>query len=68
MKKLLEVCLPTAFIVYLLVAIDLFPFETQLNPLDWDVRNILRFVIYFFVGFFFYGGAELVQNSNKEEK
>ena len=47
MKKLFEVCLFTALIAYLMVGVDLFPFETHFNPLDWDVRKTVKFVIFF---------------------
>ena len=38
MKKLafLKLCLSTAFVVYLVVAIDFFPLEMHFNVLDWD--------------------------------
>ena len=37
------------FIVYLAVGIDFFPFEMRLNPLDWDNRALVRFMVIFFV-------------------
>ena len=68
MKKLFEVCLFTAFIAYLMVGVDLFPFETHFNPLDWDVRKTVKFVIFFLIVYILNGGVESLQNSNKKEK
>ena len=53
MKKLLKLCLSTAFVVYLAVAIDFFPFEMYLNLLDWDGTRLSRFIVIFFIAIFF---------------
>ena len=49
MKKTHKDFLMYTFIVYLAVAIDLFPFEVELNPLDWENGRLARFMIIFFV-------------------
>ena len=54
MKKLLKLCLSTAFVVYLAVAIDFFPFEMYLNLLDWDGTRLSRFIVVFFIAIFFW--------------
>ena len=45
MKKTHKDFLIYTFIVYLAVAIDLFPFEMGLNPLDWENGRLARFMI-----------------------
>tara|TARA_Y200000002_G_C22579339_1_gene620155 strand:- start:411 stop:617 length:207 start_codon:yes stop_codon:yes gene_type:complete len=49
MKKIHKDFLIYTFIVYLAVAIDFFPFEMRLNPLDWENSALVRFMIIFFV-------------------
>ena len=49
MKKTHKDFLIYTFIVYLAVAIDFFPFEIRLNPLDWENGRLARFMIIFFV-------------------
>ena len=49
MKKTHKDFLIYTFIVYLAVGIDFFPFEMRLNPLDWDNRALVRFMVIFFV-------------------
>ena len=49
MKKSHKDFLIYTFIVYLAVAIDFFPFEMRLNPLDWDNKTLVRFMVIFFV-------------------
>ena len=68
MKKLLELCLSTAFVVYLVVAIDLFPFEMHFNILDWDGKQLARFVIVFIVVLFFCRWAEFEKFFTKKQK
>ena len=48
MKKIHKYFLIFTFIVYLVVAIDFFPFEMRLNPLDWENGRLARFVVVFF--------------------
>ena len=48
MKKIYKDFLIYTFIVYLAVAIDFFPFEMRLNPLDWENGRLARFVVIFF--------------------
>ena len=47
MKKIHKDFLIFTFIVYLVVAIDFFPFEMRLNPLDWENGRLARFVVIF---------------------
>ena len=70
MKKLafLKLCLSTAFVVYLVVAIDLFPFEMHFNILDWDGKQLARFVIVFNVVLFFCRWAEFEKFFTKKQK
>ena len=70
MKKLafLKLCLSTAFVVYLVVAIDLFPFEMHFNILDWDGKQLARFVIVFIVVLFFCRWAEFEKFFTKKKK
>ena len=70
MKKLtfLKLCLSTAFVVYLVVAIDLFPFEMHFNILDWDGKQLARFVIVFIVVLFFCRWAEFEKFFTKKQK
>ena len=49
MKQTRKDFLIYTFIVYLAVAIDFFPFEMRLNPLDWDNRALVKFMVIFFV-------------------
>ena len=49
MKKIHKDFLVCTFIVYLAVAIDFFPFEMRLNPLDWENKALVRFIVIFFV-------------------
>ena len=49
MKKIHKDFLICTFIVYLAVAIDFFPFEMRLNPLDWENKALVRFMVIFFV-------------------
>ena len=70
LKKLafLKLCLSTAFVVYLVVAIDLFPFEMHFNILDWDGKQLARFVIVFIVVLFFCRWAEFEKFFTKKQK
>ena len=68
MKKLLKLCLSTSFIVYLVVAIDFFPFETHFNILDWDSKRLAKFVIIFLVFLLFCRGDEFEQVFTKKKK
>ena len=49
MKKTDKDFLIYTFIVYLAVAINFFPFEMRLYPLNWDNGRLARFMIIFFV-------------------
>ena len=49
MKKTYKDFLIYTFIIYLAIAIDLFPFEIRLNPLGWENGRLARFMIIFFV-------------------
>ena len=49
MKKLLKLCLSTAFVAYIIVAIDIFPFEMHFNILDWDGKRLGKFIIVFLI-------------------
>ena len=68
MKKFLKLCLSTAFVVYLAVAIDFFPFEMYLNLLDWDGTRLARFIVVFFVAIFFCRWVEFEQFFTKKKK
>ena len=70
MKKLafLKLCLSTAFVVYLAVSIDFFPFEMHLNLLNWDGTRLARFVIVFFIAIFFCRWAEFEKFFTKKQK
>ena len=58
MKKLLELCLSTAFVTYLIVAVDFSPFEMHFNLLDWDIKRIAKFFIFFLFTLFLCRGVE----------
>ncbi len=47
MKKLAQFLFSSAFIVYLVIAIDFFPFEIHFNIMDWDGKQLTKFVIFF---------------------
>ena len=68
MKKLLKLCLSTAFIVYLIVAIDFFPFEMHFDILHWDGKRLAKFVIIFLVALLFCRSDEFEQCFNKKKK
>ena len=70
MKKLafLKLCLSTAFVVYLVVAIDFFPLEMHFNLLEWDGTRPVRFVIVFIVVLFFCRWAEFEKFFTKKQK
>ena len=48
MKQTRKDFLIYTLIVYLAVAIDFFPFEMRLNPLDWENGRLVSFVVIFF--------------------
>ena len=58
MKKLLELCLSTAFVAYLIVAVDFSPFEMHFNLLDWDIKRKAKFFIFFLFTLFLCRGVE----------
>ena len=68
MKKLLELCLSTAFVAYFIVAIDFSPFETQFNLLDWDVKRVAKFFIFFLFTLLICRGVEFEQVITKKKK
>ena len=70
MKKLtfLKLCFSTAFVVYLVVAIDFFPFEIHLNLLEWDGTRPAKFVIIFIITIFFCRWVEFEKFFTKKEK
>ena len=70
MKKLafLKLCLSTAFVAYLVVAIDFFPLEMHFNLLEWDGTRLVRFVIVFIVVLFFCRWAEFEKFFTKKQK
>ena len=68
MKKLAQFLFSSAFIVYLVIAIDLFPFEMHFNILDWDGKQLARFVIVFIVVLFFCRWAEFEKFFTKKQK
>ena len=70
MKRLtfLKLCLSTAFVVYLVVAIDFFPFEIHLNLLEWDGTRPAKFVIIFIIAIFFCRWVEFEKFFTKKEK
>ena len=70
MKKLafLKLCLSTALVVYLVVAIDFFPLEMHFNLLEWDGTRPVRFVIVFIVVLFFCRWAEFEKFFTKKQK
>jgi len=67
-KKLAQFLFSSAFIVYLVIAIDLFPFEMHFNILDWDGKQLARFVIIFIVVLFFCRWAEFEKFFTKKQK
>ena len=64
----IKLCLSTAFVVYLVVAIDFFPPETHFNLLEWDGKRLFRFVIVFIVVLFFCRWAEFEKFFTKKQK
>ena len=68
MKKLAKFLFSSAFIVYLVIAIDLFPFEMHFNILDWDGKRLAKFVMVFLIALFFCRRDEFEQFFNKEKK
>ena len=68
MKKLLKLCLSTAFVAYLIVAIDIFPFEMHFNLLDWDSKLIVKFIIFFLVTIILCRGDEFEKVFSKKKK
>ena len=48
MKQTRKDFLIYTFILYLAVAIDFFPFEIRLNPLDWENGRLARCVVIVF--------------------
>ena len=68
MKKLAQFLFSSAFIVYLVIAIDLFPFEMYFNILDWDGKRLGKFIIVFLIALFFCRGDEFEQLFNKKKK
>ena len=67
-KKLLELCLSTAFVAYLIVAIDFSPFELHFNLLDWDLRKIAKFFVFFLFTLLLCRGVEFEQIITKKKK
>ena len=61
MKKLLKLCLSTAFVAYLIVAVDFTPFEMHFNLLDWDIKMIAKFFIFFLFTLLICRGVEFEQ-------
>ncbi len=68
MKKLLELCLSTAFVAYLIVAVDFSPFEMHFNLLDWDIKRVAKFLIFFLFTLLLCRGAEVEQAINEKKK
>ena len=68
MKKLLKLCLSTAFVAYSIVAIDIFPFEMHFNLLDWDSKRIIKFVIIFLITLLLCRGDEFEKVFSKKKK
>ena len=53
MKKLAKFLFSSAFIVYLVIALDFFPLEMHFNILDWDGKRLVKFVMVFLIALFF---------------
>ena len=68
MKKLAQFLFSSAFIVYLVIAIDFFPFEIHFNILDWDGKRLVKFVMVFLIALFFCRENEFEQFFNKKKK
>ena len=68
MKKLAQFLFSSAFIVYLVIAIDFFPFEIHFNIMDWDGKRLTKFVIVFLIALFFCRGDEFEQFFDKKKK
>ncbi len=68
MKKLLKLCLSTAFVAYIIVAIDIFPFEMHFNLMDWDGKRIVKFVIFFLITLLLCRGDEFDKVFSKKKK
>ena len=68
MKKLAQFLFSSAFIVYLVIAIDLFPFEMHFNILEWDGKRLVKFIMVFLIALFFCGGDKFEQIFNKKKK
>ncbi len=68
MKKLLELCLSTAFVTYLIVAVDFSPFEMHFNLLNWDIKRIAKFFIFFLFTLFLCRGVEFEQVITRKKK
>ena len=68
MKKLAQFLFSSAFIVYLVVAIDFFPFEMHINIMDWDGKRLVKFVMVFLIVLFFCRGYEFEQFFTKKKK
>ena len=68
MKKLAKFLFSSAFIVYLVIAIDFFPFEIHFNIMDWDGKQLTKFVIVFLIVLFFCRGDEFEQFFDKKKK
>ena len=68
MNKLAHFLFSSAFIVYLVIAIDFFPFEIHFNIMDWDGKQLTKFVIFFLIALFFCRGDEFEQFFDKKKK
>ena len=68
MKKIAQFLFSSAFIVYLVIAIDFFPFEMHFNILDWNGKRLGKFIIVFLIVLFFCRGDEFEQLFNKKKK
>ena len=68
MKKLTQFLFSSALIVYLVIAIDFFPFEMHFNILDWDGKRLAKFIMVFLIALFFCRGDEFEQLFNKKKK
>ena len=68
MKKLAKFLFSSAFIVYLVIALDFFPLEMHFNILDWDGKRLVKFVIVFLIALFFCRGDEFEQFFKNKKK
>ena len=68
MKQTRKDFLIYTFIVYLAVAIDFFPFEMRLNPLDWENSALVSFMVVFFVVLYFGGFCNKLFVKEKTDK